>query len=343
MNEQSPPKPRRATVVDVARAAGVSPGTVSNAISGKRKVDSETRKRIEAAIAQLGYVPNLAARRMRTGRTNTIALFSSMPIAVAAGSSKLGFLMEVAASAAITALEHNSVLALVPPVEDPVKAFQTISMDGAVIVEPAFDDPVLKELLERGVPTVVIGGPLKRYDCCVNFDYHLMAELLVDHLFDVGAENFVLVVGEGARQTNIVFRQVYEQRATRAGMPVRIIEVFETDAETGAQTAVEELIKSGHQFDGVLVPIDAMATGVMSALRDGGLRVPHDVRIATRYDGLRARAEQPALTAVNLHLEEVASQAIRSLVALVETGTVPDTKAIPAPDLIIRESSRLVE
>ena len=105
---KAPKKPtKRVTVVDVARAAGVSAGTVSNAISGKRKVDQETQRRIREAVETLGYRPNLAARRMRTGRTNTIAIYSAMPIAVAAGASKLGFLMEIAASAAVAALEAN--------------------------------------------------------------------------------------------------------------------------------------------------------------------------------------------------------------------------------------------
>ena len=76
---------KRATVKDVARVAGVSPGTVSNALSGKRRVDSQTQARITEAIEQLGYVPNLAARGMRTGRAGTVAIFSSMPVAVAGG------------------------------------------------------------------------------------------------------------------------------------------------------------------------------------------------------------------------------------------------------------------
>lgn len=85
-------------------------------------MDAETRGRIEAAIKNLGYRPNLAARRMRTGQTNTIAIFSSMPAAVAAGPSKLGFLMEVAASAAVAAMERNTALILVPPIENPMEA-----------------------------------------------------------------------------------------------------------------------------------------------------------------------------------------------------------------------------
>ena len=98
---------RRATLIDVARRAGVSPATVSNAINERRYVEAGTRLRIEAAITELGYIPNLRARGLRTGKTNTIALFSSMPSAVSSGPAKLGFMMEVAMTAALAALEKN--------------------------------------------------------------------------------------------------------------------------------------------------------------------------------------------------------------------------------------------
>lgn len=340
MNGPSQTRQKRVTVIDVARAAGVSPGTVSNAISGKRKVDAETRKRIETAIRDLGYVPNLAARRMRTGRTNTIAIFSSMPVAVAAGSSRLGFLMEIAASAAVTALDHNTALALIPPIEDPLKVFDTIPMDGALIVEPETDDPVLGQLSRRGIPTVAIGGAPGTPGARVDLDYRAMATLLIDHLFAAGATRFPLVVGQSARQTNIVFKEVYRERAGLAGMIPRILEVPELTAETGAAEAIASEILKGQDMDGVLVPIDAMATGVMKALRQYYLRVPADVRVVTRYDGLRARSEAPPLTAINLHLDEVATIATRALVTFIETGQPPEVAAGPAPQLVLRGSSR---
>lgn len=110
----APPPPeslaRRATLIDVARRAGVSPATVSNAINGRRYVEAGTRLRIEAAISDLGYIPNLRARGLRTGKANTIALFSSMPAAVSSGPAKLGFMMEVAMTAALAALEKKLAL-----------------------------------------------------------------------------------------------------------------------------------------------------------------------------------------------------------------------------------------
>lgn len=339
MTAQSPPPAKRVTVIDVAQAAGVSPGTVSNAISGKRKVDEATRQRIEAAIQELGYHPNHAARQMRTGQTNTIAIFSSMPTAVAAGPSKLGFLMEIAASAAVAALDLNTALILVPPIKNPVDALKTIAMDGALIVEPEKDDPVLTLLDRAGIPTVCIGKPLGTSTTYVDLDYHAMAKLLIDHLFETGASQFPLIVGASNRPSNLAFKAVYRAACATAGMVETIVEVPEHLAETAAAEAISGLISERHAFDAVLVPTDAMASGVMAALRQNGVTVPEQVRVVTRYDGFRAQTETPPLTALNMRLDIVATLATQKLSEIIEAGSNQDPVASPEPTLVIRESS----
>ena len=107
------------TISDLARAAGVSPTTVSHAFSGRRHVDPETRERIQALAREIGYHPNALAQRLRSGRSGTIALGSSMPFAIAAGPSRLGFLMEIAASATMSAFARDIALCLIPPQPSP--------------------------------------------------------------------------------------------------------------------------------------------------------------------------------------------------------------------------------
>ena len=123
------------TIADLAKAAGVSATTVSHAFSGRRYVDPETRKRIEALAEAIGYRPNHRARRLRTGGAGSIALVSSMPFAVAAGPSRLGFLMEIAAAAAVTAFSRGISLCLVPPL-GPRDSLDALEVLGAIVVEP---------------------------------------------------------------------------------------------------------------------------------------------------------------------------------------------------------------
>jgi DNA-binding LacI/PurR family transcriptional regulator len=88
------------------------------------------------------------------------------------------------------------------------------------------------------------------------------------------------------------------------------------------------------------VPVDALATGVMQGLRDQGRAVPGDVRVVTRYDGLRARSEVPALTAIDLHLDVVAGQAIALLLRVVAgQAGLGEVVQAPQPSLLIRGSS----
>ena len=132
---------RRIRIVDVAKAARVSPATVSNVLNESRHVDTKTRERVEAAVARLGYTPDIRAQRLRTGQVATIAILSSMPFAVAAGPSRLGFLMEVAAVAAATAMEKGVALVLVPPAEFKRAPIERLDVNGVLVIEPLENDP----------------------------------------------------------------------------------------------------------------------------------------------------------------------------------------------------------
>src|SRR5699024_3513560 len=93
------------------------------------------------------------------------------------------------------------------------------------------------------------------------------------------------------------------------------------------------------EIDSLCVPIDAFASGAVRAAASLGRRVGHDLLLATRYNGLRARAAAPPLTAVNLHLPDISRRAVDLLLAYLGGSTTPVHTHIPAPELIIREST----
>src|SRR5262249_25567601 len=131
---------QRITITDVAREAGVSITTVSHALSGKGYVDPATRERVQEVAGKRGYRPNVRAQRLRRGGGHTSALLSWMPFAVAAGPSRLGFMMEIAAVAAAAALTKGLALVLVPPVEGSELPLDSLDVDGALVIEPTADD-----------------------------------------------------------------------------------------------------------------------------------------------------------------------------------------------------------
>ncbi|AHF75626.1 Putative regulatory protein, LacI family [Sodalis praecaptivus] len=339
----APPPPeslaRRATLIDVARRAGVSPATVSNAINGRRYVEAGTRLRIEAAISELGYIPNLRARGLRTGKANTIALFSSMPAAVSSGPAKLGFMMEVAMTAALAALEKKLALILVPPqslgVED-------LEMDGALVIEPCVDDPYLSGLRRRGVPVVSIGRPpdTEAVMPFVDLQSAQTAALLLAHLSASGARDIALFIGDTGRSAYQDTEQDYLRYAAQHGIVPRVYRLNETDGEQAGFQAALALRRDAPQVDGVLILVDTFAAGAVRAFTQSGVSIPQEMRIATRYDGIRARETWPGLTAVNLHLDDVARLAIDQLFLLMSGQTPRQPCLSRGAELVIRGSTR---
>lgn len=321
------------TIADLAKAAGVSVTTVSHAFSGRRYVEPETRKRIEALAHAIGYRPNHRAQRLRTGRAGSIALVSSMPFAVAAGPSRLGFLMEIAAAAAVAAFSRGIALCLVPPL-GPSDSLDALEVDGAIVVEPELNDPVLDFFFDRGVDVVSIGRARGRDDLpFVDLQSGATAHLMLDHLL-AGGGRVGLITGVQRRNSYIEMETIYAERMAKAGLSPLAVRVDERGGEQAAAVAAEALLRADPTISALCVPVDAFATGVLDAARSVGRKVPQDLRLATRYDGMRAKLAAPPLTAVNLHLDQVAAAAVDLLLARLghhdhEPGVVSPPTLVP--------------
>lgn len=126
--------------------------------------------------------------------------------------------------------------------------------------------------------------------------------------------------------------------SAEAGLPPIAIRVDEGGGEQGAETAAETLLRTHPDIAALCVPVDAFATGVLDAARTVGRRVPQDLRLATRYDGMRAKLATPPLTAVNLHLDQVAAAAVDLLIARLEQREAAP-HVISPPALVLRGSS----
>jgi DNA-binding LacI/PurR family transcriptional regulator len=332
------PRPK---IIDVAKAAGVSPATVSNALSANRPVDAATRDRVKAAAERLGYTPDLRAQRLRTGQANTIAILSSMPFAVAAGPSRLGFLMEVAAVAAATALENGLALVLVPPAEFTRVPIENLDINGAIVLEPLENDPEIARLRERGLPVVTIGRqPADKHELpFVDLQSAYTARLMLEHLHAQSARRVALVIGQQRRNSYQETEREYQAFARTHRMPARILRIDETGGEAAGREACRRLLSEHPQIDALCIPVDAFASGAVLAAADLGLRIPDDLALVTRYDGHRARESTPKLTAVDLHLPAIAAAAVNLLLGHLQGNAGGRSVSGPLPELIPRESS----
>ncbi|ORT58300.1 LacI family DNA-binding transcriptional regulator [Streptomyces sp. CB03238] len=331
---------RPPTIADVARAASVSRTTVSHALNGIGKVDPRTRERIKKVAAELGYRPNLRAQRLRRGEAKAIALASSMPFAVAGGPSRLGFYMEVAAAAAERALLHGYALVLVPPVQSG-SALYSVDIDGAIVVEPDRDDVAVAQLHERGLPYVALGRPMAEGDDAPYVDLRggLVVDLLLAHLHEQGARHPALLIGAGSRHSAVDARAAYERAAAEHGWAPVVATAPEQGGEQAGYDTCAALLADHPDVDAVCALVDAFAVGAVRAIRDSGRRIPDDIMVVTRYDGLRARTCEPPLTAVDLHLDRAAADAVELLLGRLRGEATAATATAPEPRVVPRASS----
>jgi DNA-binding LacI/PurR family transcriptional regulator len=330
----------RPTIIDVARTAGVSPATVSNALNDRPYVNEGTKQRVRAAVAKLGYTPNLRARRFRTGRADTIAIFSSMPIAVAGGRARLGFTMEVAAAAAERALKKEMALILVPPLNNGRSPFHDLHIDGALVVEPLQDDPDIALLQSRGVPVVSIGRQAEKSSVpFVDIHQYESASLLLGHLYEQSARNIALITGGQPRYTHLQTELAYRDFARKRGLRAIVRHVDEGGGEKAAYQTALALLRGHPELDGLFVSVDAFAVGAGHAAKELGLQVPGRLKLVTRYDGNLARECDPPLTALNLHLDQLAIMAVELLFEHLSGRARRRSMSGPAATLIRRRSS----
>ena len=334
----------RVTISDVARQAGVSVTTVSHALNGRGQVDPATRQKVEDVAREMGYTPNRHAQKLRGGGSSMIALMSSMPFAVAGGPSRLGFLMEVASVAAASALERGMAMVLVPPLESGQRSLDFLDIDGALLIEPSANDKQLKDLVARGMPVVSIGKPGGDAFSQVPYVDLLSGEtvsMLLSHLQAKGAKQIAMILGQAERNSYAQAEKAYESMACASGMESICLRVDETKGEAGGRDAARMLLAAHPNIDALLVLVDVFAVGAAQYLQAAGLRVPQDIMLATRYDGIRARTCEPPLTAVNLHLDQVARLAIDLLFERMRRSSTRLVAQSPMPELVVRASTQL--
>ncbi|WP_245933160.1 LacI family DNA-binding transcriptional regulator [Caballeronia novacaledonica] len=338
---QSPaPNKQRPTIADVARAAGVSTTTVSHALNDKGYVDPQTRERVKETARALGYRPSVRAQRLRTGEAHTIALISSMPFEIAGGASRLGFLMEVAAVAAAAALTRGLALVLVPPVMAGRLPLEQLDIDGAIVIEPTMDDANVAHLQDRGLPVVCLGRQPGN-DAVPFVDIHSSATtaLLLNHLREQGCGRIALLIGAQQRNSYIEARASYERFCAAHGMTPVIAVADESGGEDAGRDACTALLRDHPDVDGLCALVDAFAVGSVQAIAQAGQRVPEDIKVVTRYDGTRARSCRPPLTAVDLHLDDMALQAVELLFAHLASKGGAQSVVPALPKLVMRGSS----
>lgn len=334
MDRQGPagPRPGRANLEDVAAAAGVSRATVSRVVNGWTTVAPDLRRRVEQAVAELGYVPNLAARSLVTRRTDAVALVAAEPDPRVFGDPFFSGIIRGVSSELMQA-RVQLVLLMAQSVEDLDRIehyLRTAPLDGVLLVsEHSTHDPIPAAMAQTGMPLVIGGRPL-RPELGLPFvdnDNVGGARRATEHLLARGCRSIATIAGPADMSAGV--DRVEGVRAALGGHldPVRVEHGDFTQAS--GEDAAGRLLERVPDLDGLFVASDLMALGALRALRERGRRAPEDVAVVGFDDIPLAAAAEPPLTTVR---QQTVLQG-RTMARLLLARARPDLTLAPAPEI----------
>lgn len=309
----------RPTLEEVAARAGVGRGTVSRVINGSPRVSAATRAAVEAAVAELGYVPNTAARALAANRTDAIALVVPEP--------ETRFFSEPYFSevlrgigAALSDAEMQLLLIFAGSDRERKRLAQYLAahrVDGALLVSVHADDPLPDLLSQLEIPAV-ISGPRSAAETLtsVDSDNYRGARQAVEHLIGRGRRAIAHITGRlevyGAQRRIDGYRDAL--RDTGREVDDLLIEPGDF-SEDGGRRATAALLERRPGLDAVFAASDVTAAGARQALREAGRRIPDDVALVGYDDSVIARHMEPPLTSVRQPIEDMGRAMIDLLLA----------------------------
>ena len=322
----------RPNLEQVASVAGVSRATVSRVVNGLASVDPALRERVERAIEELGYTPNLAARTLVTRRTDTIALVASEPDVRVFGDPFFSGIVRGVSQECMTA--GLQMLLLMAQSFDDLdrieKYLRTAAVDGVLLIsEHAEKDPLPAALRRSSVPYVIGGRPLTQDPGAPYVDNDNVggARLATEHLLGLGRAVVGTIAGPGDMAAGID-RLAGFRTALGPRFRARRVETSNF-TQQGGELATQRLLERVPDLDGLFVASDLMAIGALRALARAGRRVPDDVAVVG-FDDIEAAAfTEPGLTTIR---QETTLQG-RAMVRLLLAQYRPELVPAPVPDL----------
>ncbi|MFI9273194.1 LacI family DNA-binding transcriptional regulator [Kitasatospora sp. NPDC052896] len=333
----------RPTLEEVAALAGVGRGTVSRVINGSPKVSEKARAAVQRAVAELGYVPNRAARALVTSRTDSIALV--VPEAETRLFSEPYFAdIITGVSAELSDTDFQLLLVLVRDQRERDRLTTYLSarrVDGVLVVAVRQDDPLLALLDSLEIPAVLAGrrGDTEPLSYVVA-DNAGGARTAVRHLLARGRTTIATVTGPLDMEVAQARLGGYRAALEEAGLSYQEELVGVADFTTdGGCAAMRALLERRPDLDAVFCASDVMAAGALQVLRAAGRRVPDQVALVGFDDSIVARHTDPPMTSVRQPIEEMGRTMAQLLIEEIREPGRPRRQVILATELVVRTSA----
>ena len=322
-------------MTDVARLAGVSHQTVSRVLNGHPNVKEQTRLRVRAAIAELGYRPNKAARALVTGRSQLIGIValnstlygpSSMLAAFEQAAAEAGFAVSVGS---VSRLDRSSI-------SDAVERHLDQRVAGLVVIAPVASAGEALEDMPAGIPLVTIDGDPKRAHALVTVDQVAGARAATRHLLDAGHRTVWHISGPADWYDAAGRVDGWRQALTEAGAEVPPLVPADWSAAAGYSAG--QMLARMPEVTAVFAANDHLALGLLRALHERGRRVPRDVSVVGFDDVPEAAFFIPPLTTVRPDFDAVAAAGLSLLLAQIADAAPDPGRVVIAPELVVRDS-----
>lgn len=329
------------TVKDIAAKLGISPSTVSRALTGSTEVSAKTRARVLQAAQELHYTPNLLARSLVRASNNIIGclilefanpFFVPVIQAIEDVAEERGYVAMISESRRSLELEQRV-----------VQRFQMVRVGGMIITPVLEEIAHLLQMRAEGTPIIAVGRSCEELDC-ITIDNRLGGAMVGHHFIEKGHRHIgVVISGEPFNEPERSRQQGLYDALAEAGLPRRADWAFSVgnNNPTGGARAAEMWLALSQRPTAMFCTTDRLAMGFIHRIQEAGLRVPDDVAVAGFDDIPFSDYLEVPLTTVAYPKYEMGELATRRLIDLIEN---PDPHRSPEqvllePRLIPRRSS----
>lgn len=334
-----------ATIYDIAKLCGLSPATVSKALSGAADVSVETRKKVKAVAGSIDYIPDGRAKGLSQNRTWTISvlchdgsemglkhylfaqILESFKSVVERHGYDINFISNQVGKMGLSYYGHC----------------RYRKSDGVFIINTDHTSPYARELIESDIPRIAVDYS-DRYISCVMTDCDKSMSLLYDYLYKFGHRNIVYMHGDDKYITHArikSLKKAFEAKGETFGEGSLIQSKYYSIQ--GGYDSMKQLLSRSLRPTAVIASDDYSAVGAIKAVHDAGLSVPEDVSIAG-FDGIEiTQLISPKLTTIKQDTHGLGAKAAESLIKqILGVETKRQENIILEPQLLVGDSCRRI-
>jgi DNA-binding LacI/PurR family transcriptional regulator len=328
------------TIKDVAKAAGVSPSTVSRTINNHYSISEETKARVRQVMKELGYHSDKMNKVVRTigvvfQRSVVDAYENPIYLEIIRGISyicnKSHYRLEI-----ITGADYSEM----------TEGIITAQADGYIFLYSNIDERVITHLTEKEIPFIMVGKPMDKSTTTLSVDTdNVQAGYeAVKYLTELGHTKIGYIGTERKGQFSLDRQIGYLQCITEKRFPIRMDYILNISSSYSYNpTAILELLKRDDRPTAFVVCDDIYAVIMVRLIEEAGLRCPEDISLISFNNSIFARLMHPELTSFDINANQLGMEAVSQLIKHIETPTMFTTRTIVPFTLVKRRSCRRME